>query len=151
MTNKLYALLRQEGNDTGTGTLTTQVDFDVEKVKASGLFVEKTEIDKLQSTWSKKVKAAEENSYKLLGTKFDEISTELETLTGIQRNEIENDGKKEREKLTDYVKRIVATKQTEPLEKERQLREVFGKKEQTYKAEIESYQKQLLSLQYSNE
>lgn len=153
MINPMYSriLLRQEGDPNGGEGGTPQFDFDIEKVKASGLFVPKEEFEKVQSTWNKKVKQAEDNGYKLLGSKFDEISSEIETYTGVSRLEIENEGKKEREKLADYVKRVLAAKQTEPLEKEKQLRDTFSKKEQSYKQELENYQKKLLDLQYTNE
>jgi hypothetical protein len=144
-------LLRQEDSNNGTGVPPIVYDFDIEKVKASGLFIDKNEHETTIKNYSKQIKDAENNGYKKLGDVLDNVSKEIATITGIERTEIEKEGKKEREQLNEYIKRVLTAKTTEPIEKEKQLREIFTKREKELLAEKQELEQSFVSLRYSNE
>ena len=146
-------LLRQEDGTGGTGVPPIdlpQYDFDIEKVKAAG-FIPKDELESHTKTFAKKLKDTETSGYKKLGEILDSVANEVTTLTGIERAEIEKEGKKEREQLSDYIKRVLSTKSAEPVEKEKQLRDIFSKKEQSLLTETQNLQQTIVSLRYESE
>jgi len=143
-------LLRQLDSESGAGVPPIVHEFDIEKVKAAG-FVSKDEYETIIKNHSKQIKDAENNGYKKLGDVLDNVSKEIATLTGIERAEIEKEGKKEREQLNDYVKRVLAAKSTEPLEQEKKLRDIFSKREKELVSENQLLEQNLVSLRYNNE
>jgi hypothetical protein len=148
--NNNAILLRQEDSNNGPGVPPIVHDFDIEKVKAAG-FVPKEEFETTIKNYSKQIKDAENNGYKKLGDVLDNVSKEIALLTGIERAEIEKEGKKEREQLNDYVKRVLSQKTAEPIEKEKQLREIFTKREKELINENQLLEQSFVSLRYNNE
>ena len=126
-------------------------DFDIEKVKASGLFIAKDDYDTTIKNYAKQLEDAKNSGFKKYFEKIDNVSAEIATLTGIERLEIEKDGKKEKEQLNDHVKRALAAKNAEPLEKEKQLRDIFSKREKELLAENQLLETNYVHLRYSNE
>jgi hypothetical protein len=148
--NNNAILLRQEGGEGGAGVPPQTFDFDIEKVKAAG-FIPKEEFETTIKNYNKQIKDAENNGYKKLGDVLDNVSKEIATLTGIERAEIEKEGKKEREQLNEYIKRVLTAKTTEPVEKEKQLREIFTKREKELLLEKQELEQSFVSLRYNNE
>ncbi len=144
-------VLRQDDGNGGAGTPPPQLKFDIEEVKASGLFVPKEEFEKTITNYKKQIESTKTQGYNKLGEVLDSVANEITSLTGIERAEIEKEGKKEREKIEDYLKRVITAKQAEPLEKEKQLRDMFSKKEQNYASEISQMKQEVTNLRYSNE
>lgn len=148
-------LLRQEGVEGGAGvppqTEQPTFKFDIEEVKSSGLFVPKDEFEKTVTNFKKQIESTKTQSYNKLGEVLDTVASEITSLTGIERIEIEKEGKKEREQLADYVKRVLTAKQSEPLEKEKQIREIYSKKEKEYTENLSKLQQENISLRYNSE
>ena len=150
--NNNAILLRQEGGEGGAGVPPIVYDFDIEKVKASGLFIPKDEFEKTEMTWKNNVKKAEDTAHKKYLSRLDEIAdNELQPLFGIERLKKEENGKIEFEKLSEYVKRGLETKKLEPLEQEKKLRETFSKKEKEYNDNLSKLQQENISLRYDSE
>jgi len=143
-------LLRQEGGEGGAGVPPQTFDFDIEKVKAAG-FIPKDEFETTIKNYNKQIKDAENNGYKKLGDVLDNVSKEIALLTGIERAEIEKEGKKEREQLNDYVKRVLTVKNAEPLEREKQIRDIFSTREKELLKQNSELEQSFVSLRYSNE
>jgi len=126
-------------------------DFDIEKVKASGLFIPKEEHDTTVKNYSKQLDDAKNSGFKKYFEKIDNVSKELAVLSGIERIVTEKDGKKEYEEFTSHFQRVLAAKTAEPLEKEKSIRDIFAKREKELVSENQLLETNLVSLRYSNE
>lgn len=145
-------LFRQEGGEGGAGVPPIVYDFDIEKVKASGLYVPKSEFETTISNYKKQIKDAENKGYTKLGEIFDKTSEEIATLTGIKRLQTEKDGKVELEQMTDYVKRaLIAAKNADSSERENKIKEIFTNREKELVTKNQELEQSFVSLSYNNE